>query len=181
MCPQLFAVQRFMNPNATDPDPLSRLGLKNPDKDKLMIVACTYSAYHALKFKVAPMFAQNGQYNPLELISFETQMFFIESFAKAFRAEAAEIGLNTRFFDSSEFSRSTFHIQNSQSTSGELPQRLPESDLTRDPPQLPANRNLTGSRTVRVSSARSPDIMFAPATEANAQNPVLHQAHSGTG
>ena len=131
------------------------------------------------------MFAQNGQYNPLELISFETQMFFIESFAKAFRAEAAEIGLNTRFFDSSEFSHSVFHIQDSQSVtqgvSGDLPQRLPESDLTRDPPQLPANRARAGSRTVRVSSARSPDIMFAPATEANAQNPVLHQANSGTG
>ena len=103
MCPNLFAIQTFLTPRITDFDPLKRLGLKEPQLDKLKLVACTFSAYHALKFKVAPMFSLDGHLSNLVEMHPSTQISFLESFAEAFRVEAVELALPTRRFDSHSF------------------------------------------------------------------------------
>ena len=178
-CPTLFAVLSFMCDGVThlhdtvSSDPLQRLGVVNPNLWKLKMVACSFSAYHAVKFNFGGLFCAEGPHSHCTSLPNMLHLSILRSFADVFSAEAHEVGVPTRCFDLEAFE----HFL----ASGELPQRLPVSDLTRDPSQLPANRTLTGSRMVHVSSARSPDISFAPATDANAQNPVLHQAHSGTG
>ena len=52
MCPHLFAIQRHLYP-PTHSDPLIRIGLVDTSVDNLKLVACTYSAYHSLKFTLA--------------------------------------------------------------------------------------------------------------------------------
>ncbi len=57
-CPFLFAIQTFATSQLRDfpppsPNPLQRIGLFNPSIDCLKLVACTFSAYHSLKFNFA--------------------------------------------------------------------------------------------------------------------------------
>ena len=88
----------LLSPSTSDPNPLKRLGLVEPQLDKLKVVACTFSAYDALKFRAAPMFSSSGAHmHP------NTHISFLESFAEAFRKEALQLAIPTRRFDSTSF------------------------------------------------------------------------------
>ena len=74
-----------------------------PQLDNLKSVACTFSAYHALKFKVAGRFCPGGPLRPTDPLPLQIQQSFYELFAEAYRAEALELGVPTRSFSSSSF------------------------------------------------------------------------------
>ena len=80
-------------------DPLKRLGLIVPCKESLYIVACTFSAYHHMKFKHAPSLASSDHIIDGDSLSHNQQDACFESFADAFKAEAAEFRLSVRSFD----------------------------------------------------------------------------------
>ena len=80
-------------------DPLKRLGIIVPCKDSLYIVACTFSAYHHMKFKHAPSLASSDHIIDGDCLSHNQQDACFESFADAFKAEAAEFRLSVRSFD----------------------------------------------------------------------------------
>ncbi len=105
MCPYLFALQSFMwGPvGVISDDPLVRLGLKDTCWNNLKLVACTFSAYHNLKFNYAARFHSGGDLDPSVEIPAFALKFFHGSFANVFRAEAMELGLNTRCFDPDAF------------------------------------------------------------------------------
>ena len=48
ICPHLFALWKFFIEDTSD-DPLSRWGLSEPSKFKCNIIACIFSAYHAVR------------------------------------------------------------------------------------------------------------------------------------
>ena len=51
MCPRIYACLLHVVPSTSD-DPLTRCGVANPSKVSLLVVACAFSAYHALKAQV---------------------------------------------------------------------------------------------------------------------------------
>ena len=119
-CPFLFALQRYLvgsTPNLLiqystsgpsfhihiSDNPLERLGLISTSKDILKIVACTFSGYHAIKFKFCHLFASGGPLHQCKVLPDNIQHTFLASFAEAFSAEADELRLRTRRFDAQSF------------------------------------------------------------------------------
>ena len=51
MCPRIYACLLHVVPSTSD-DPLTRCGVANPSKVSLLVVACAFSAYHALKARI---------------------------------------------------------------------------------------------------------------------------------
>ena len=119
-CPFLFALQRYLVGDAhtlsiqssssgpsfsihISDDPLERLGLISTSKDILKIVACTFSAYHAIKFQFCYLFASGGPLHQCKVLPDHIQHSFLASFAETFSAEADEVHLRTRCFDAASF------------------------------------------------------------------------------
>ena len=105
MCPVLFAAQKFLwQPvGVVSDNPLTRLGLRDPCIFSLKAVACTFSAYHNLKFTYAARFHANGDLDPTQQIPPTEQSVFLRSFAEVFRTEALELGCPARCFDLASF------------------------------------------------------------------------------
>ena len=95
MCPRIYAATRFLNPE-TSADPLVRCGLCNPTVHSLQFVACTFSAYHALKHRFNALFEASGYCN----MDFYANWVF---FAQSLSAEAGERRLSSTLFDPSAF------------------------------------------------------------------------------
>ena len=89
----LYGVQKFLWSPIQDVsgDPLIRLGLHDPSTLGLKLVACTFSAYHNLKFTLAPRF-HNGSLDPTTHLTLAEQSAALRSFAYVFRTEALERG-----------------------------------------------------------------------------------------
>ena len=93
-CPRLYAVCKFVW-NDSPSCPLERCGLKNPSKQNLLMSACAFGAYHALKNKIRSRIHAD----PLD-IDYRANWTF---FAQSFMAEAVERSLVRTLFSSSEF------------------------------------------------------------------------------
>ena len=79
--------------------PLVRLGVSAPIRSSLLALACTFSAYHALKGKVAAgsiQMQENSQTKIVKRLAWSV-------FAEAFAAEAGECHLNPRSFSLPKF------------------------------------------------------------------------------
>ncbi len=106
MCPNLFAIQKYLWQSIEEisDNPLCRLGLRDPRASSLKAVACTFSAYHNLKFTNAARFHASGDLDPTQQISSALQSAFLGSFAEVFKAEAIELGCPALCFDPAEVS-----------------------------------------------------------------------------
>jgi len=93
-CPRLYAVCKFVW-NDSPSCPLERCGLKNPSKQNLLMTACAFGAYHALKNKICSRIHAD----PFD-IDYRANWTF---FAQSFMAEAVERSLVRTLFSSSEF------------------------------------------------------------------------------
>ena len=100
----LYGVQKFLWSPIQDVsgDPLIRLGLHDPNTIGLKLVACTFSAYHNLKFTLAPRF-HCGDLNHNTHMSLAEQSAALRSFAEVFRTEALELGCPAQCFDLAKF------------------------------------------------------------------------------
>ena len=94
-CPRVFACSHFVVPSSSD-DPLIRCGLCMPTRVSLLITACTFSAYHALKAKINSKFDARL---PEDVDMIPYWVFFAQSFA----AEAVAFGLSRQHFDPHSF------------------------------------------------------------------------------
>ncbi len=103
MCPYMYTLQSFMWTDEVSADPLARLALKDTSCSNLKLVACTFSGYHNLKFNHAARFHPGGDLDPTVELPGHALKLFRGSFANVFRAEAMELGLNTRRFDPDAF------------------------------------------------------------------------------
>ena len=86
-------------------NPIYRLGLLRPELNCLKMVACTFSAYHHLKFTNAARFQSSGDLDPLQPFTQQVQLQFLGSFAEVLKTEAIELGCFARSFDPVEFTR----------------------------------------------------------------------------
>ncbi len=93
-CSRIFAVCKFVW-NDSPACPLERCGLKNPSKQNLLMSACAFGAYHALKNKIKSRIDAN----PLDTDYSANWIFFAQSFS----AEAVERSLVRKLFDPSAF------------------------------------------------------------------------------
>ena len=114
MCPALYTLQRFvfevpppppLLPDAflIHPEPLQRLGIHCTSERILKIVACTFSGYHAIKFKYSELFAVGGPWHAHPNIPEILHLSLYRSFSDALSEEARELGLPTRRFDPEVF------------------------------------------------------------------------------
>ncbi len=105
MCPFLLALQRFLWGPISEvaADPLKRLALKDTCCNTVKLVACTFSAYHHVKFTYSARFHSGGDLDPSNVIPDEALTLFYRSFAEVFKTEASELGLQTRSFDLATF------------------------------------------------------------------------------
>ena len=94
-CPRLFAAVSFLWQEASA-DPLVRCGLCQPSKRSLVQVACTFSAYHALKGRFLVEFASSGN----SLIPSDKHWVL---FAQSLAAAAVESCLTSTLFDPAQF------------------------------------------------------------------------------
>ena len=99
LCPSLYSIQRYLSGDSISSNPLIRLGLVGANSHCLRAVACTFSAYHDLKFKNSARFAFDGDLKPKEPFAHDLQLSFLGSFAEVYRTEAIELGLHARCFD----------------------------------------------------------------------------------
>ena len=109
MCPRLYYLMRLM---ITSPAcPLERLGLISSSKDTLLAVACTFSAYHAVK-------RSNIVRNLPEQESLQdTQTLSVYSlFADTFWVEANEVGLRCLRLNSNSISLPNLSINLARSS-----------------------------------------------------------------
>ena len=84
-------------------DPICRLGLRGTTITRLKVVACTFSAYHHLKFTYAARFGAYGDLQPDQPLTRSVQISFLGSFAEVFRTEAFELGCPARCFDPDDY------------------------------------------------------------------------------
>ena len=104
MCPNLYATLSYLwQSSEVSDNPICRLGLLRPNLECLKMVACTFSAYHNLKFTNAARFQSQGDLDPLEPFTQQLQFQFLGSFASVFTTEAIELGCSARCFDPVEF------------------------------------------------------------------------------
>ncbi len=152
MCPHLFAIQRHLYP-PTHSDPLIRIGLVDTSVDNLKLVACTYSAYHSLKFTLASKTNQDDLVpSPHPPYHHKMQECFYAAFAEAFHAEATELGLTVQRFDTVTFHELAYNTQDY-------------------PCPLLATPFAPGAPTSRTSGS-----IFVPASCPHAHNPLLRAA-----
>jgi hypothetical protein len=101
-CPRLYAVCKFVR-NDSPSCPLERCGLKNPSKQNLLMTACAFGAYHALKNKIR--FVNNANSSDID---YRANWTF---FAQSFMDEAVERSLVRTLFSPSEFDDFLNHLQ----------------------------------------------------------------------
>ena len=111
-CSFLFGILKFICSDIVSSNPLKRLGLIEPTHDSLAVVACMFSAYHHTKFMHAPTLSSCEHILDGECLNHNQQNACLESFAEAFKAEAAEFRLPTRSFDLYSFR--AFLVQSSR-------------------------------------------------------------------
>ena len=142
MCPFLFALQRFLwGPiSEVSEDPLTRLALKDTCCNNVKLVACTFSAYHHVKFTYSARFHSGGDLDPSNVIPDEALALFYRSFAEVFKTEASELGLQTRSFDLATF----------DSYLNTPPERL--SSLLAAPEPFPLQAVVNGQSAISVQS-----------------------------
>ena len=85
MCPNLYAIQITLSRSPVPDSPMKRLGLIHTNHYILLLVACTFAGYHAIR---RSDFIASCDATPLDI---EQQLHAANLFADAFRAEAAEI------------------------------------------------------------------------------------------
>ena len=95
MCPRIYACLLHVLPSTSD-DPLARCGVANPSRMSLLAVACTFSAYHALKARI------NSEFDACIPQYVDMTPYWI-FFAQSFSAEAGERALTRTLFDPSSF------------------------------------------------------------------------------
>ena len=98
MCPHLLALMRYFLPNCSNL-PLVRLGVSAPIQSSLLAIACSFTAYHALKGKVR---ASTIHMQPNSQTKIVTRLAW-SVFADAFSAEAGECSLHPRSFSLPKF------------------------------------------------------------------------------
>ena len=98
MCPHLFHLMRYFLPNCSS-CPLVRLGVAAPIRSSLLTLACTFSAYHALKSKVSAGSIRMQGDSQTKIV----KRLAWSVFAEAFAAEAGECHLNPRSFSLPKF------------------------------------------------------------------------------
>ena len=91
MCPNLYAIQLAISYILVPDSPLERLGLTHTSKHMLLLVACTFAGYHAVKR--SELSASCDAETPLDIVQ---QLRAANLFADAFRAEADEVRLPIR-------------------------------------------------------------------------------------
>ena len=103
-CPHMFALLKFLKHDCS-PEPLTRLGLINPNGCCMKVVCCMFSAYHAVKAKV-----RAGQITDISAINGNTfssagpaLRFAWSVFAQTFAAEAGEFAIQCRAFSLPKF------------------------------------------------------------------------------
>ena len=95
-CSHLFALTSFLIP-ATNDEPLVRFGLIHPCPEQCKVVACIFSAYHAVKRKVREsQFTHSG--NDIDLGSGTSLRNNWTLYAQTFGAEASVHAISTRAF-----------------------------------------------------------------------------------
>ena len=97
MCTRLYALRKYLWVDTSE-DPLVRIGIKHTSREKLMHVAFTFSAYHAVKFN----FTGRPREEPLQptsvCLSYRSTHANWQSFAEAYKAEAEEVRHTARAF-----------------------------------------------------------------------------------
>ena len=94
-CPRIYATSKFVC-EETPPCPLQRLGLLLPRKQNLLLVACAFEAYHALKNDIRNRFDASN----LDMIDYNSNWIF---FARHFSAAAVERLLLRALFNPLQF------------------------------------------------------------------------------
>ena len=97
-CPHLHALTSFLIPE-TDSDPLVRFGLVHPNKNQFKVIACMFSAYHAVKSMVRTAQFTSGANNIDTSCGSEIRKHW-SLFAQTFQAEACDMSVATRAFSS---------------------------------------------------------------------------------
>ena len=117
LCPVLYALLRFFFSEGfrlpgfeIHEEPHMRIGLYNPSVIELKIVACTFSAYHAMKSRYRDWFYRGGCLIPSAPIPTHLHRNFLGLFAETFSAEANELSLDTRRFDPAAFNAFTYGV-----------------------------------------------------------------------
>ena len=144
------------------------------------VVCCTFSAYHAVKANV-----RSGLIHAQHDISYDTLpsagptlRVAWQTYADAFRAEACDFYIPCRFFSVPKFISFL-------TTGNQIEEPLIQPSRRHYEPHLNSNRTRTRTRTGTVppissrtsgvhTASRSSSINFSLASDANAQNPVLH-------
>ena len=105
MCPNLFTILSYLWQPVEDisSDPICRLGLQGTSIIRLKAVACTFSAYHHIKFNHAARFGAHGDLSPTQPLTRDVQFALLGSFAEVFRTEAFELGCHARCFDPDDY------------------------------------------------------------------------------
>ena len=97
-CPYLFAMLKFLFGNISD-CPLTRFGLGHADQTQLRILACTFSAYHALKAQY-----RSGRIQMQQNVMTNASMRHNWSvFAHTLSAEAGELHISHYAFSLTKF------------------------------------------------------------------------------
>ena len=100
ICPHLFALWKFFVEDTSN-DPLSRWGLSYPSKFKCNIIACIFSAYHAVRNDLkasAVVIPPNHDVLSAPLLRRNWSVF-----AESFKVEARELAVQHRRFSLPEF------------------------------------------------------------------------------
>ena len=91
MCPILFALNCQFCPG-TPACPLQRLGLKQPHRDSILLVACMFAGYHAVKRRSHSLSITN------DTLSIQQRFKCHEIYADFFWAEALDNGFSCKHF-----------------------------------------------------------------------------------
>ena len=94
-CPRIYACCKYVYRDSP-PCPLSRCGLHDPRTHNLLMFACVFGAYHALKNQIRMNFGAEAVDN----MDYEANWIF---FARHLHAEAVERSLVRSLFNPSQF------------------------------------------------------------------------------
>ena len=100
-CPHLHALTSLLIPE-TDSDPLVRFGLVHPNTNQFKVIACMFSAYHAVKSMVRTAQVTSGA-NIIDTSCGSEIRKNWSLFAQTFQAEACEMSVATRAFTLPKF------------------------------------------------------------------------------
>ena len=93
-CPHLHALTIFLIPE-TDSDPLVSSALVHPNKEQFKVIACTFSAYHAVRSMIRVAQFTSGGSNIDTPCGSEIRKHW-SLFAQTFQAEACDMSVATR-------------------------------------------------------------------------------------